>query len=219
MEEYLPQVETLVVGPLAVCCYVVYDPESREGVVIDPGGDPEKILSRVAELGLKIKWILGTHGHADHVSAAGDLRRSLSAPYALHRADEDFFTRGEGASIFLSWGFPPNPPADETFEEGASFSFGRFSLSVIHTPGHSPGSVCFYDGGKLLFTGDTLFVGAVGRGDLPGGDYFQMMRSIREKLLVLPEETVVLPGHDYGSRPTSTIGREKRENPFIQEFL
>ncbi len=218
MPERSPQVETLVVGPLAVCCYLVYDPETLEGVVIDPGGNPEKIRSRVAALGLRVKWILGTHGHADHVAAAGELRQAFSAPFALHRADDEFF-RGEGASIFLSWGFPPNPPADETFEEGARFGFGACELTVIHTPGHSPGSVCFYDGLRLLFTGDTLFVGAVGRGDLPGGDYFQMMRSIREKLLVLPEETIVFPGHDYGDRPTSTIGREKRENPFIQEAL
>ncbi|QJA05461.1 MBL fold metallo-hydrolase [Thermosulfurimonas marina] len=214
-----PEVETLVVGPLAVCCYLVYDPETREGVVIDPGGDPEKILARIRALDLKILYILGTHGHADHVAAAGDLRKALGAPYALHRADEEFFTSGEGASVFVSWGFPPNPPADQTFEDGDRFSFGDFTLTVIHTPGHSPGSVCFYDGNRLLFTGDTLFVGAVGRGDLPGGDYFQMMRSIREKLFALPEDTIVFPGHDYGDRPTSTLGREKRENPFLQEGL
>ena len=218
MEKQLPKVETLVVGPLAVCCYLVYDPETLEGVVIDPGGEAEKILSRIKTLGLKIKWILGTHGHADHVVAAGELRRNLFAPFVLHRADDEFF-RGEGASIFISWGFPPNPPADETFEEDTRFAFGNFELRTIHTPGHSPGSVCFYDGRGLLFTGDTLFVGAVGRGDLPGGNYFQMMSSIKEKLLVLPEDTIVFPGHDYGDRPTSTIGREKRENPFIQEVL
>ena len=218
MDKKFPKVETLVVGPLAVCCYLVYDPETLEGVVIDPGGDAGKILSKVEALGLKIKWILGTHGHADHVAAVGELRDRLSVPFALHRDDDEFF-RSEGASFFISWGFPPNPPADETFEEGARFTFGNFELQVIHTPGHSPGSVCFYDGKRLLFTGDTLFVGAVGRGDLPGGDYFQMMRSIKEKLLVLPEDTIVFPGHDYGDRPTSTIGREKRTNPFIQEGL
>ena len=218
MDKKFPKVETLVVGPLAVCCYLVYDPETLEGVVIDPGGDAGKILSRVEALGLKIKWILGTHGHADHVAAVGELRDRLSVPFALHRDDDEFF-RAEGGSFFISWGFPPNPPADETFEEGARFTFGNFELQVIHTPGHSPGSVCFYDGKRLLFTGDTLFVGAVGRGDLPGGDYFQMMRSIKEKLLVLPEDTIVFPGHDYGDRPTSTIGREKRTNPFIQEGL
>ncbi len=214
--DYL-QVETLVVGPLAVCCYLVYDPESLEGVVIDPGGEAEKILARVRELGLRVKWILGTHGHADHVAAAGEIRQALGAPYVLHRADEEFFVHGPGAGVFLSWGFPPNPPADETFQEGRTFSLGPFHLRVLHTPGHSPGSVCFYDDRRFLFTGDTLFVGAVGRGDLPGGDYFQMLRSIREKLLVLPEDTVVFPGHDYGDRPTSTIGREKRENPFLNE--
>ncbi|MBX6423924.1 MBL fold metallo-hydrolase [Thermosulfurimonas sp. F29] len=218
MDKTFPEVETLVVGPLAVCCYLVYDPETRDGVIIDPGGDAGKILSRIEALGLRIGRILATHGHADHVVAAEELRKALSAPFALHKADDEFF-RGEGASVFLSWGFPPNPPADETFEEGAEFAFGRFVLRVLHTPGHSPGSVCFYDGKRLLFTGDTLFVGAVGRGDLPGGDYFQMMRSIREKLLALPEDTIVFPGHDYGDRPTSTIGREKRENPFIQEGL
>ncbi len=213
-----PQIETLVVGPLAVCCYLVYDPETLEGVVIDPGDEVSRILSRIKEQGLKIRWILGTHGHADHIAAAGRLREALGVPFALHRADEEFF-QGEGASVFLSWGFPPNPKADQVFEEGAVFEFGAYQLTVIHTPGHSPGSVCFYDGKQVVFTGDTLFVGAVGRGDLPGGDYFQMMRSIREKLLVLPEETQVFPGHDYGDWPTSTIGREKRENPFLQEGI
>ncbi len=144
MSVSFPQVETLVVGPLAVCCYLVYCPKTLEGVVIDPGGEPEKILSRIQGLGIKVKWILGTHGHADHVAAAGDLRRALGAPFALHRADDEFF-RGEGASVFVAWGFPPNPPADKTFEEGDRFAFGNFALRVIHTPGHSPGSVCFYD--------------------------------------------------------------------------
>ncbi len=214
-----PNIETLIVGPLAVCCYVVWCPKTRKAVVIDPGGEAQRIFSKIKELELEVVWILGTHGHADHVAAAEELKRLTSAPYALHRADDEFFRSPEGVSLFASWGFPPNPPADETFEDGREFYFGEVSLRVIHTPGHSPGSVCFYDGGSVVFTGDTLFVGAVGRGDLPGGNYFQMMESIKEKLLVLPDETVVYPGHDYGETPTSTIGYEKRHNPFIMEFM
>ncbi len=212
--------EALTVGTLAVRCYLIYCEETKEAAIVDPGGDEGRILARIKELGLKPKYILATHGHADHVCGAWWLRRKLDLPVAMHEADDAFFRREEAASIFFAWGFTPNEPADLLLKEGDLIPLGlSVNLRVIHTPGHSPGSVCFYDQEKHLFTGDTLFVGAVGRADLPGGDFQQMLRSIKEKILPLPEETIICPGHDYGESPFSTLAQEKRSNPYIVEFI
>ncbi len=213
------RVEILTVGPLAVCCYFVICPATQKAAIIDPGGDEDLILGKIKSLGLKVSYILATHGHADHVCGAWRLRRELDAPLAMHKDDDEFFRTPEAMAIFSAWGFEPNEPADLTFEDGEVFSIGKIHLKVIHTPGHSPGSVCFYDEERYIFTGDTLFVGAVGRSDLPGGNFQEMLRSIEKKLLVLPDETIILPGHDYGDRPYSTIGQEKKTNPYITEFI
>ena len=213
------KIERLIVGPLEVCCYIIYCPETMEGVIIDPGDSDPRILEKIKELNIKVVAILGTHAHADHVVGVDYLRKELKAPYLVHKLDEEFFKDPANFSMFKSWGFPENPVADKVFEEEDIIEFGKEYLKVIHTPGHSPGSSCFYnEKHKVLFTGDTLFVEAVGRADLPGGNYFQMMESIKSKLLILPDETIIYPGHDYGPRPTSTIGYEKENNPFIQEF-
>ena len=213
------KIESLIVGPLEVCCYIVYCDETKEGVIIDPGDADPRIIDKVKELGLKITAILGTHAHADHVAGVEYLRKELKAPYMVHKLDEEFFRDPANFSMFKSWGFSENPKADKVFEEGDVIKFGKEYLKVIHTPGHSPGSSCFYnEKHKVLFTGDTLFVEAVGRADLNGGNFFQMMDSIKNKLLVLPDDTKIYPGHDYGPRPTSTIGEEKENNPFLQEF-
>lgn len=213
------KIERLIVGPLEVCCYIVYCSETMEGVVIDPGDEDPRIIEKIKELGVKIVFILGTHAHPDHIAGVNYLKKELKVPYLVHRLDEEFFRNPENFSMFRSWGFSENPPADKVFEEGEVIQFGKEFLKVIHTPGHSPGSSCFYnEKHKVLFTGDTLFVEAVGRADLSGGNYFQMMESIKNKLLILPEDTEIYPGHDYGPKPTSTIGEEKKNNPFIQEF-
>ncbi len=213
------KIETVVVGNFEVCCYIVYCPDTKEGVIIDPGEADPRIVEKVKELSLKIKAILGTHAHADHVLGVNYLRKEFGAPYMVHRIDEEFFQDPENFAPFRNWGFPPNPKADKVFEDGDIIKFGKEYLKVIHTPGHSPGSCCFYnDKHGVLFTGDTLFVEAVGRADMPGGNYFQMMESIQKKLLVLPDETKIYPGHNYGSKPVSTIGEEKINNPFLQEF-
>jgi len=212
--------EALTVGTLAVRCYLIYCEETKEAAIVDPGGDEGRILERIRTLGLQPKYILATHGHADHVCGAWWLRRQLDIPVGMHEADDAFFRQPEAASIFAAWGFEPNEPADLLLKDGDSIPLGTtVVLKVLHTPGHSPGSVCFYDQKKHLFTGDTLFVGAVGRADLPGGDFQQMLRSIEEKILPLPEETVICPGHDYGERPFSTLAHEKRTNPYIVEFI
>ena len=214
------KLEVLTVGALAVRCYLVICPETREVAIIDPGGDEGRIIQRIRELDLVPKYILATHGHADHVAGAWWLRKKLGIPVAMHEADDYFFRQPDAAAIFAAWGFEVNEPADILLKEGDLISVGQgVRLKVLHTPGHSPGSVCFYDQEKYLFTGDTLFVGAVGRADLPGGDFQQMLKSIEEKILPLPDETIICPGHDYGDQPFSTLAREKETNPYITEFI
>ncbi len=213
------KIERLIVGLFEVCCYIVYCPVTKEGVIIDPGDRDDRILSKVKELDLKIIAILATHAHPDHVAGVADLKEKLKVPYFVHKLDEEFFRDPNNFSMFKSWGFSENPVADKVFEEGDVIKFGKEYFRVIHTPGHSPGSSCFYnETHKILFTGDTLFVEAIGRADLTGGNYFQLMESIKNKLLVLPHETKIYPGHDYGPKSISTIGEEKRNNTFLQEF-
>ena len=212
------EIKRIIVGAFEVCCYIVYCPVAKEGVIIDPGEADPAIVEEVKKLGLKIVTILGTHAHPDHVAGVEFLRKELKAPYMVHKLDDVFFQDPSNFAPFKTWGFPPNPKADKVFEDGEIIKFGNTHLKVIHTPGHSPGSCCFYNKEyKVLFTGDTLFVEGVGRADLPGGNYFQMLESIKNKLLVLPEDTQIFPGHDYGSKPVSTIGEEKINNPFLQE--
>ncbi len=211
--------DVITVGTLAVRCYFAICPETNKAAIIDPGGDEKLILKKIEELGINPVYILATHGHADHVCGAWYLRRELKIPVAMHEEDDTFFRSAEGVGLFSVWGFEPNEPADITFTEGTVLEIGNLKLKVIHTPGHSPGSVCFYDGEKHLFTGDTLFVGAVGRTDLPGGNFQQLLKSIETKILPLPEETIILPGHDYGDQPYSTLAHEKETNPYIVEFI
>lgn len=209
---------TLIVGPLQVCCYIYYDKQTNEGIVIDPGDADPRILQKIESYQIKIKYIIGTHGHPDHILGVDYLRNQLKAPFLLHREDHKFFQKPENFTTFKLWGFPENPKADAFLEEGQVLTLGESSLVVIHTPGHSPGSLCLWNKDeKILFTGDTLFVEGIGRADLPGGNYKLMMKSIKEKILTLPKDTVIYPGHDYGPRPTSTLEEEIKFNPFLQE--
>jgi len=213
------KVETLITGPFQVCTYIVYDERTKEAIIIDPGDADPQILKIVQEYGLRVKFIFGTHGHPDHLLGVDYLRQFLKAPFILHKADELFFRDPQNFSVFKNWGFPANPRADAVYEDGFEITLGNEVLVVIHTPGHSPGSSCLYaKGSKAVFTGDTLFVQGVGRADLPGGNYLQMLHSIRDKLFLLPGDTIVYPGHDYGPKPTSTIAEEKQFNPFVQEL-
>ncbi len=210
-------VKQITVGSMAVCCYLVACEETKKAVVIDPGGNENDILALIDNEGVKLEYIVNTHGHPDHVCAYGPLQKATGAPIIMHEDDVDFFAKSDVKDYFSMLGLAASPPPDKRVKDGDYIKFGNVSLEVIHTPGHTPGGICLYSA-PHLFTGDTLFVGAVGRTDFPGGDMEAFMRSIRERLLGLPDETIVWPGHGYGGSQ-STIGAEKRSNPYISGDL
>ena len=203
----------LIVGSMEVCCYIAGCSKTGKGAVIDPGGDVDRILATVKEMGLEIEQIIATHGHPDHVCGNRELKEATGASLVFHQEDEEFFQKPEVSNYFSMLGLEASPPADVTVVEGDKIAFGEESFSVIHTPGHTPGGMCLLNGTDLL-TGDTLFVGGIGRTDFPGGSYEDLIRAVTDKLLVLPDETVVWPGHGYGGK-RSTIGEEKRTNPYF----
>ncbi|HRR41890.1 MAG TPA: MBL fold metallo-hydrolase, partial [Syntrophales bacterium] len=202
------------VGHMAVFAYIVGDPETGEGLVIDPAADVDGILREADKKGIRVKYIVNTHGHVDHISGNQEMKKKTGALIVVHEADADMLV-STPAMVLRMFGAKPSPPADITVSDGDTIAVGSVVLEVLHTPGHTPGGICLYTDG-YVFTGDTLFVGAVGRTDLPGGSWTVMYRSIKEKILTLPDDTIVLPGHNYGSSPTSTVGREKRTNPFLR---
>jgi len=202
-----------VVGSMAVCCYVLGCEETKKGVIVDPGGDEAAILALCKEEGLTIEYIIATHGHPDHVCGNRKIKEATGARIVMHAADDAFFNKPEVHQYFSMLGLEHSPAADILVQDGDTITFGKQTLQVIHTPGHTPGGICLYSGSDL-FSGDTLFVGAIGRTDFPGGDMGQFMDSIRQKILTLPDDTVIWPGHGYGGSQ-STIGEEKRSNPFI----
>jgi len=207
-------VEQQMVGMMGVCCYILSCENTSKAAIVDPGGDEQKILDRVSELGLDVVYIIATHGHPDHVCGNRTLKEATGAEIVMHEADDDFSSQSQVQSYFSMLGLEASPPTDLRVKEGDTISFGDVSLQVIHTPGHTPGGMCLYTTPDLI-TGDTLFVGGIGRTDFPGGSHQELISSIREKLLVLPPDTVVWPGHGYGGS-RSTIEEERTSNPFIR---
>ena len=212
-------IKQIPVGPLHVLTYIVFCSKTREAAIIDPAGDEEKLAAMVTGDGLGVRYILNTHGHADHVLANKKLKDLFRVPTCMHEEDDRFFSREEvREKSAKELGLPPPEPVDIRLRDGDVLDLGELKLEVIHTPGHTPGSVCFLIGGHL-FTGDTLFVGAVGRTDLIGASLDTLLMSVEEKLLPLPKNTVIWPGHDYGETSNSTIGKEMEENPYITDFI
>jgi hydroxyacylglutathione hydrolase len=210
-------IKQVQVGVMAVFCYILGCEDTRKGLLIDPAGDEDRILDTVRHIGLSIESVVNTHGHPDHTCGNLKIKEATGAKIYMHALDDRLFSSPEGKAMAAQWGFTPSPPADVLVKDGDVIPFGRHALTVIHTPGHTPGGICLYVD-KNLFTGDTLFVGAVGRTDLPGGSLDTILKSIKDKILALPDDTIVWPGHDYGGSPTSTIAREKKHNIYITDF-
>jgi glyoxylase-like metal-dependent hydrolase (beta-lactamase superfamily II) len=208
-------VETLSVGLLQCNCIILGDAASREAIVVDPGDELERILTALEKHGLRCTTILNTHTHIDHVGANEALKEATGARLLLHEADLPLYDNLRTQSEWMGGMLPPPARAavDDHVHQGDRVRAGAVAADVLHTPGHTPGSLCFHIEGKepLLLSGDTLFAGSIGRTDLWGGDYDQEIVSIRQRLLALDDGTRVIPGHG----PETTIGRERRRNPFL----
>jgi len=202
------------VSTMAVFAYLVGDQITGDALVIDPAADVKGIIAEAKKNNLHINYIVNTHGHVDHISGNTEMQKETGAKIIVHGDDAIMLTHTP-AMILRMFGAKASPPADILVKDGDTISVGNVELKVIHTPGHSPGGISLYTPG-YVFTGDTLFVEAVGRTDLPGGSWQTMLKAIKEKLFCLPDDTKVMPGHNYGRMPTSTIGHEKTCNPFVQ---
>lgn len=198
---------------MAVCCYIVSCEQTNEAAIIDPGGDEDKILGLCRENGLSVKYIIDTHGHPDHVCGNGRIKEATGAQIIIHGEDALFFWQPEIKEYFSMLGLPESPEPDILVKDGDIITIGRDELLVIHTPGHTPGGISLYSKPNC-FTGDTLFVGGVGRTDFPGGSTQELLQSIQSRLLTLPPDTIVWPGHGYGGSK-STINEEAKSNPFL----
>lgn len=206
------------VGQMEVFCYLVYDEGSREGILIDPAGDVDRLVRLLREKDVHLRYIVNTHGHADHTCGNDRLRRETGALVVMHTLDDAFFQRPEIREWSRSMGFEPHEPADIQAEDEDEFTFGTLVMKIIHTPGHTPGASCILIENNL-FTGDTLFVGEAGRTDLPGSSFAHLMESLTSRIMALPPETIIWPGHDYGETPHSTLQHEMETNPYLTDFV
>jgi hydroxyacylglutathione hydrolase len=207
-------IETFPVGPLRCNCTILGDPETGEAIVIDPGDEPLKVLDRLAGRGLKPKAVLITHTHLDHVGGNHEVRERTGAKVMLHEKDLPLYDNLPMQAQMIGLDTPVRGAVDEYIHQGDVIPIGNKgdAIEVLHTPGHTPGSCSFYLAkGRLLFSGDTLFSGSVGRTDLWGGDFDTEIKSIRDRLLPLPDDTRVIAGHG----PITTIGAERESNPFL----
>ncbi len=212
-------IERLIVGPLETNAYLVGCPGTLEGAVIDPGGDGGQIINRIRALALRVAWIIDTHGHGDHMAANEELKQAFpEARIAIHEADAEYLSRPD-LNLTAAFGFPlTSPEPDVLLHDGDDVQVGAIRFRVISVPGHTPGGIALYaqrsDGEgdpPVLFCGDALFAGSMGRTDFPGGSHSQLVQAVKERLLTLPTDTVVYPGH--GDR--TTIGQEVKTNPFF----
>jgi hydroxyacylglutathione hydrolase len=210
-EENRPLVACITVGAFQENCYLYACPQTLEAVIIDPGDEAPRILERIQDLKFVPRYIINTHGHIDHICAIDAVSEVYPVPLAIHPADVPMYTDERAASMFGRKAPLVKRKPDILLREGDTLSFGTLTLEVLHTPGHTPGGICLVSRPYCVFSGDTLFQRGIGRTDLPGGNYEQLVTCIREKLYTLDEDLVVFPGH---GEPT-TIGEEKYENPFV----
>ena len=206
------KIENMVVGPLQVNCYIVYDEESLDAMVIDPGDDAERIIRFIDDRKLAVSRIVCTHAHFDHIGAVGKLKEKTGAPVLLSKGDFDIYMRADRQAAL--WGFQLGQPQEPDIypAEGDEIAVGKSRFRVLHTPGHSPGGICLYGEG-VIFTGDTIFAGSVGRTDFPGGSMAELKRSF-SGIISLPPETRIFPGHG----PLTTVKKEKEFNFFVHEL-
>ncbi len=203
-------VETIIVGPIEVNCYVVSCKKTNQAVVIDPGDNADDILGVIRSRSFELKYIFLTHGHFDHLGGVAPIKKATDAQVLMHKSDQALVDSAPAQAELFGLSAPEEFDVDRYIDEGDVIEFGHLKTSVLATPGHTPGSVC-YQFEKGVFVGDTLFYGGVGRTDLDGGNFELLVRSIKSKLFVLPDEMKVFCGHG----PTTTIGREKKYNPFV----
>jgi hydroxyacylglutathione hydrolase len=199
---------------MALFAYLIGDLESRTAVLVDPAFDTDRILTLAKAEGFRVSTVVNTHGHPDHTAGNAAVKRSTGSCILIHSADAPALTQITSRLFARVLGGRGSPRPDRLLSDGDTIAVGKGALQVIHTPGHTPGGICLHWPGHLL-TGDTLFVGGVGRTDLAGGNAGQLLTSIRGRILTLAPETIVWPGHDYGPAPRSTVGREAATNPFI----
>ncbi len=202
----------LVVGPLEVNCFILADEKTKDAVVIDPGDDAGDILKIVKEKGFKVRYIVNTHGHFDHVGANKAVKDATGAEIPMHEADAPLLADAVDQAIVFGMRVDHPPRPDRFVGAGDVIAAGEVALEVLHTPGHSAGGISLLEYG-IVFTGDALFAGSIGRTDLAGGDLMTLIRSIKTNLMTLPDDTKVFPGHG----PASTIGEERQENPFLNK--
>ena len=212
-EHNKPIVACVTVGMFQENCYLYACPQTREAVIIDPGDEAERILERISELKLIPKYMLNTHGHIDHICAIDAVSAVYPVPLAIHADDVHMYTDERTARMFGRSAPLVQRKPDFFLKEGDTISFGTLTLEVLHTPGHTPGGVCLVSPPYCVFSGDTLFYRSIGRTDLPGGSYQKILRSIHDRVLALPDDTIVIPGHG----PITTIGEERESNPFLRD--
>ncbi|RJQ84625.1 MAG: MBL fold metallo-hydrolase [Desulfobacteraceae bacterium] len=209
------KIEQILLSRMDTFCYLVGDETAGAAALIDPAFDMHRILALAKGGGYAVTHVINTHHHSDHTAGNAEVIKATGAQLCIHESDAAALGHLTGRAFSRMLGGKGSPPPQRLLKDGEKVRIGAIELTVLHTPGHTPGGACFYTPGHV-FTGDTLFVGAVGRTDLPGGSAGQLLTSIRSKIYSLPEDTVVWPGHHYGDAPSSTVGHERQYNPFTR---